>query len=308
MEKQFNLAAIFFCFIASLALLYPDKVFADDFGGNVVEVEGNVTVTSRGGDKKTVVDGFRIKPGDTVETASASFAEIHFDDGNVTVMDENSRLTIKTLSTSKGKGKQSVIGLSFGKIKNSVVKLVRKKSKFEVHTKSSVMGVTGTPPWVVGAFPSKTGGKFVTEVDLLGKPGDKGGVFVRGSDPKSPEVILKAGTRTIVEMGMPPVSPFAIDMGRFQNLNTLMPLRTLKGAIERKKSADKASEHQLMDLVNTHITRQLSLVEDQNPGESITGEETESQLSLGDNQITGTGEGATPTGSRLNIRVNIDNR
>lgn len=299
-------AAIFFCFIAGFAL-NPAETFAGDFGGKIVEVEGEVTVTSKGGEVKTALDGFRIKPGDTIETGDAAFAEIRFDDGNVTVMNENSRLAIKRLSTSKGKGKQSILSLSFGKIKNSVVKLVHKKSKFEVHTKSSVMGVTGTPPWVVGAFPSKTGGRFVTEVDLLGKPGEPGGVFVRGSDPEATQVMLKAGTRTIIEMGMPPVSPFRIDMGRFQNLNTLMPLRTLRGTIERRKSG-KTKPDQLVDIVNSHITRELSLVEDEDPGESVTGEETENQLSLGDNQISGVGEDATPAGSRLNIRVNIDNR
>lgn len=298
------MAAIFFYFIVGVALLDPAEILAGDFGGEIVEVEGKVMVTSSGGAAKTVEAGFRIKPGDTIETGNDAFAEIQFDDGNVTAVNENSRLTIKRLFIGKDQSKQSIIGLSFGKIKNSVIKLVHKKSKFEVHTKSSFMGVTGTPPWVVGAFPGKIGGKFVTEIDLLGKPGDEGGVFVRGSDSDSTEVILTAGTRTIVELGMPPISPFAIDMGRFHDLNTLMPLRILRGKIERKKIVgDK-----LMDLVNSHITRELSLVEDENPGESVTGEETESQLSLGDNQISGIGEDATPAGSMINIRVNIDNR
>lgn len=307
-KKQFNLAAVALSFIVVFALLDPAKIFADDFGGEIAEAEGKVTVTSSVGVAKTVKAGFRIKPGDTIETGPASFAEIQFDDGNVTVMDENSKLTIEKLSLNKDKSKQSVIGLSFGKIKNSVVKLVHKKSKFEVRTKSSFMGVTGTPPWVVGAFPGDNIGNFITEIDLLGRPGDEGGVFVRGTDPESTGIILTPGTRTMVELGMPPVSPFAIDPGRFQNLSTLMPLRISRERIEKRKTADKAEQDQLMDLVNNHITRELSLVEDEDPGLSVTGEETESQLSLGENQISGTGEDATPAGSMINIRVNIDNR
>ena len=207
------------------ASLFGSSAFAGThYGAEIVDVMGKVSVTFKAdGAGVEAAVGLRLSQGDAIETGPDGEAEILFDDGNVTRMEENSRITIEKLFMRDDKSRKSVLGLAFGRVKNSVMELVHKESRFEVHTKSAVAGVRGTPHWIVGVF---DGAEPKTEVDLLGAPGEKGGVFVTGVDSGTTEIFLGPGMRTVTEFGLPPLEPFAIAPDRRKMLAAILPIKT----------------------------------------------------------------------------------
>lgn len=222
-------------FLIIAILLFPLSVHAADFGAEIVDVDGTVVVIQKmGGKKIPAKPGLRVEPGDVIETAKGAEAEILYDDGNVTRLDEETRLEITKLSVESDKTRESVLHLAYGRVKNSVSKLVTTKSKFEVNTKTVTGGVTGTPPWVVNVVGGKDAtGPVKTEIDLL--KGEKGGVFVRGTDPKASTIILTPGTRTVAQMGAPPLIPFPISAARMNELQAKMPITTLPAVRQEKR-------------------------------------------------------------------------
>lgn len=223
-------------FLFFLAIfLAPLAVHAADFGAEIVDVDGKVHVIQKATGKKIPAKvGMKISPGDVIETAEEAEAEILYDDGNVTRLDEDTRLEITKLAVDPDKTRESKLNLAFGRIKNSVSKLATTKSKFEVNSKTVTAGVTGTPPWVVNVIGGKNpAGPVKTEIDLL--KGEKGGVFVRGTDPKATAIILTPGTRTVAQMGLPPMNPFPISAARMNELQTKMPITTPPAVREEKR-------------------------------------------------------------------------
>ncbi len=226
----------FVVIVHSIILLFlPLAVFAADFGAEITDIDGKVYVTQKSTGKKIpAMRGLKVAPGDVIESASGGEAEILYDDGNVTRLDENTRLEISKLSIEPDNSRESVLNLVSGRIKNSVSKLVTKKSKFEVSSKTVTAGVTGTPPWIVSIVGGKNQTDPVkTEIDLL--KGEKGGVFVRGTDPKGSTIILTPGSRTIAQLGMPPMNPFPISAERLKELQTKMPIITPPAVRQKKR-------------------------------------------------------------------------
>lgn len=297
---------IFSAVVAVLFALMPASVVfaAVDYGAEIVDVQGLAQVTVKS--NKETVDAFvgqRLSVGDSIETGRDGAAEIMFDDGNVTRLDENSRITIELLSIEADSSRKSVLGLAFGRVKNLVSKLEHKRSRFEIHTKSAVVGVRGTPQWAVGAF---DGEKHKTEADLLGGEGEKGTIFVRGRDTAKTVVILKPRMRTIVTMGLPPLDPFAISPDRFRRLQLIMPVKTApKQREEKRKEILKKTEKPGKDaaIMEDHLTRVVSVAEIENPADSETGEESEGQVS---GKVEGSGEAAVPgTTAGITVQVTI---
>jgi hypothetical protein len=245
-------------------MIHTTAFAAVDYGAELVDVEGNVWVTLKTGNETLdATVGLKLVAGDAIETGEDGAAEILFDDGNVTRMDENSKMTIETLSVDDDRNQRSVLGLAYGRVKNSVAKLVSKRSKFEVHTKSAVAGVTGTPEWVVGAF---EGEKHTTEVDLLGEEGEEGSIFVMGTDPERSVVILVPRTRTIAVIGTAPVEPFPIEPDRFDMLSTLMPIKTSVETMEIKWKQFllrmEGEEEKAAAMMMEHLTKKLETKDD----------------------------------------------
>ncbi len=392
----------------TIIAVFAYGVFAADFTAELADVSGDVEVTQKSTGKTVkAFKGMKIYPGDTIETMEGASAEILYGDGNVTRMDEDTELDIKELSISSDRSKRSIIKLGVGKIKNSVSKLMHRRSKFEVHTKSAVAGVTGTPPFTVGFVPSdRSGQKGKMEVDLLGKSGQEGSVTVRGTDAAATAVKLTPGTRTVAVTGLNPIKPFKISPTRLNKLQKSMQIITPpekreekrqemekeiekvvvesekkekaegegEGEEETESEGEKEGEGEqegeqegepepegepapgdepgpgdepapegeplpggettfggeplpgsettlegntfggiepsneldtgaMMD----HITRQVSVGEILTPGESETGEETESQLIQGEGSLPGTGEDIVPSTARVRVKVNIIN-
>ena len=218
---------------AFIALVPTTAVAAVDYGAEIVDADGVVIVTVKATSEVTeAFVGQRLTVGDSIETGNNGVAEILFDDGNVTRIDENTLLTIEALSIEGDGSRKSVLGLAFGRVKNLVSKLEHKRSRFEVHTRSAVAGVRGTPKWVVSTF---DGVRPTTEVDLLGGIDDTGSVFVRGKDKVGTEVLLKPRTRTVVTMGLAPTTPFVIDPDRFNRMRIILPILTPPEKREEKR-------------------------------------------------------------------------
>lgn len=213
--------------------------FAADFAAEIVDVYGQALIIPKAtGKAVAAVKGMKLAPGDALETKARAELELLYDDGNITRIDEKTKLTITRMSMEDDKSKQTILNLAVGRVKNSVSKLSHEKSKFEVQTTSAVAGVTGTPPWVVAAI-GDPGKKQKVEVDLLPeKPGaanHTAGVFVKGTDAGATKVVLSPGTGTFAMAGKAPVMPAPIPPAKLQQLQTAMKIATPPQVQEQKK-------------------------------------------------------------------------
>lgn len=234
--------ARFFLFsIFTLVLSFASPVLAASTPiiAEAVYVEGKVMVISAAGSGESEVSvGMVFHEGDRIRTAADGIVEIEFDTGDLMRVDRDTDMVIKSLSRDEKGATSSVFGLMVGRVKASVTKLSTPDSKFEYHTKAAICGVAGTPPFVVEHRARRT------FVDLLGRAGEKGRVYVRGFDPAATIVNLTAGSRTAVTPGAPPLKPFPISPARMRNLNRTIPFKTTpkkeRPPAEKPKPAPKA--------------------------------------------------------------------
>ncbi len=226
--------------IAFNHIAVPPALASQNFGGEIADLSGPVFVVAK--DTKNIASaakGMRVVPGDAITTGQDGEAEILYDDGNLTRLDENSRLVIEKLNIVEGGARETEIRLELGRVKNAVSKLGNKRSHFEVHSASAVAGVTGTPDWVVGL----TGDPFTptTEVDLLGTVGEPGEVYCEGPGGGGRQII-NSGMRSVVQHGKLPTAPFPIDPERLKTLMRKMPIKTPKELRDQKRmELDKAT-------------------------------------------------------------------
>ena len=228
---------------------------AAPIGATAAHVEGRVTVIHANGQEARVRVGDSFVERDTVKTYSDGVVEIEYDTGDLTRVDVNSTMVIKSLTRSGG-STFSIFGLVAGRIKSSVSKLLSRDSRFEYHTKSAVAGVAGTPPFVIHVEGD------ITNVDLLGAEGEHGSVYVQGSDTLKTMVMVMSGQRTIVNFGQAPLTPFAIGTDRFQNLRRTLPFKSrgelvTQGGGQEKQGPPKSGGGE-KQIVTDHISSQVS--------------------------------------------------
>jgi hypothetical protein len=205
------------------------------FSALLLEAEGTVIVINKATNTATAAaEGVKVYPGDLVQTKADSAVDILYEDGNVTAIDENTIIEIKALSINKDQI-TSVIKLTKGRIRNSITKVMNTRMKFEVHTRSGVAGVTGTPPWLVNIVTGPDGTE-TAEIDLLTKEGDAGGVFFQGTDKDATKVTLSPGTRTTATKGSPPAPPKKIEPARLTMLEKAVPVRVKPEIREQKRN------------------------------------------------------------------------
>ncbi|MBI5636805.1 MAG: FecR domain-containing protein [Nitrospinae bacterium] len=334
--------------LPAFLLLIPGTAFAADFTAEIVDLDGKVTVTQKAAGKATPAQkGMKLVPGDVLATATDAEAELLYEDGNVTRVGEETTLTIKELSIADDKSRKTVLDLAAGQLKNSVSKLVSKTSSFEVHTKSAVAGVTGTPPWVVKAIGGKAGGAQRTEVDLI--TGTSGQVFVKGIDPAAPKVFLTPGTRTMVLFGMPPAPPSPISPARLAQLQKAMPITTPPETMQQKRqeldiktgigaepppasgegasaTPEAAPEEPVepakaaapatavqppaapVDTMLDHVAKNISITTFTPPADSTTGENSEQQGVQAGNITTTQTATQMPATTKVHIQLNLQTK
>jgi hypothetical protein len=246
--------------LALCVLFFTGQAMADPIGAKATFVSGDVSVFRLGVAKgEAVVKGSSFAEGDKIKTSANGVVEALLDNGNLIRVDVNSELIIKSLNRNDSGSTFSIFGLSFGRVKSAVSKLVSSESKFEYHTKAAICGVGGTPPFVVEADGDNT------RVDLLGAPTDPGSVYVAGFDPDKKRVSLKPMTRTTVRVGDAPLDPFAIDDERLHFLNRTIPFH-LGGA--------QAPQ----DVVMQNLVIKTTISPPQNPADSSSMQKLDAQV------------------------------
>ncbi len=280
-----------------------------------IHVEGEVNFFSIMDRKiKRVKVGDVFAAGDRIVTAADGIVEIKFDTGDLVRVDKNTNMIIKSLHRNGRGATFSIFHLFAGRVKSAVSRLATKNSKFEYHTKTAICGVGGTPPWVLRVHENKA------EIDLLGKKGDKGFIYVRGFDPKKTLVTLFAGNRTIVRPGMPPIRPFPISRQRLQMLKRTIPFKTKpevkkevkekpkKAAKDKDKKQEAAPYSIGRKLVTSAISQRISTPKQPKPGEAKSVDSTNTQSTSGQGavgQYGETGGGSPPQPARVKIRINL---
>lgn len=214
-----SLKPYLFVIVAFSLLLFPASAWsASPIKAKAVLVEGEATVFPIVDSKSyAIVIGTKFREGDRIKTSENGVVEIEFDTGDLIRIDKSTDMVIKALHRNKKGSTTSIFSLLVGRVKSAVTKLVDDESKFEYHTKAAIAGVAGTPPFIVGFV----GG--IANIDLLGETGDKGKVFVQGTDSARSRVDISPGFRTTVNIGFAPKDAFKISTQRLNNFNRTIP-------------------------------------------------------------------------------------
>lgn len=216
--------------MAVLAVLAASWASAAPMAARAVHVEGDVTVTSAANAKpRKVTTGWMFMAGDKIFTGADGAVEIELDTGDLIKLDRNSAFSITQLDRDSGGSTNSLFDLAVGRVVSAVEKLASRNSKFEVRTKTAICGVAGTPPWVVQFQPSQQR----TLVDLLGRQGEPGAVYVKGFDPGQTLITIFAGQRTLVPLNQPPMPPSPISQMRLRQLRNAVTIITRPGLVEQ---------------------------------------------------------------------------
>lgn len=113
---------------------------------SIVDFSGTVKVIISGGQKEyKAYKGMGLTQGDTVITSEKSSVNLYIDDDKEIILGENSKLTLSELSNYlDSQSKSTGLKLWAGKLFATVKKKLNIRSKFEITTGSTVMGVKGT--------------------------------------------------------------------------------------------------------------------------------------------------------------------
>lgn len=143
-NKIFLIIAVAFLFTLFLpATVYAETSFRE---ASIDDFTGTVKVVISGGQKEySAYKGMGLTQGDTVITGEASSVTLYVDDDKEIILGANSRLTLSELSNyTDPQSKATGLKLWVGKIWVNVKKKLNIRSKFEITTGSTVMGVKGT--------------------------------------------------------------------------------------------------------------------------------------------------------------------
>jgi len=192
--------AVRFTFVPCLffaAMLLPSGAIAQ--ADQVSHVAGHITALVP---RDTVVRERQIIPAakdmallwlDVVRTDSAGRLRIELADGSLLSLSSDAQLQILQHDERR---QQTTLELLYGRLLASAKHIGKSNGKFEVFTRTAVVGVVGTA-FGVKVDPEST--------DVLCK---EGVVRVRSADPNVPgEVLVRAGEFTHVERGKPPSAP-----------------------------------------------------------------------------------------------------
>ena len=139
-----------FSSIALLILLSASVILAQDAArvATVAEINGTVEVQSGKGEWMPATVGLVLNQGDAIRTKSDSWAVLNVDGVAQTATVEVKKSSQVKLATLLQNGQDAtettLLDLSLGEILIKAKKLHSEKSKFEVKTPTSIVGVRGT--------------------------------------------------------------------------------------------------------------------------------------------------------------------
>lgn len=143
--KILKVSAIIICaaFIASMAIAADTARVS-----KVLEVQGTVEVKAGSGPWMPASVDMELKQGDTIRTKANSFAVLNVDGMAQTAtveVKQNTEMELAELVANKEAMTQStLLDLALGEVLIKAKKLHSDKSKFEVKTPTSIVGVRGT--------------------------------------------------------------------------------------------------------------------------------------------------------------------
>jgi hypothetical protein len=301
LNRVTSLALFILCFVAANAFAATTSI-----GAKAVFVQGDARLISSNTAKESkIAVGSVIEEGDRIKTSRNGIVEVEFDNGDLIRIDAGTDMTIRSLHRDD-KGSFSIFNLVLGRVKSAVSKLVTADSKFEYHTKAAICGVGGTPPFVVEFRDDKV------NVDLLGKPGDSGYVYVQGFDPAKTLVTLMPGTSTTTIYGKAPTQPEPISPARLQKMNRTIPFSTKTKEREGGETPGAAAPPADTGekLVTTTLANNLSVPKQVGAANALTVTGTNSQTTsqqgaVGGDTGSGGGSNGPPPIATFNINVNF---
>lgn len=113
----------------------------------VLDMEGSVEVRTSDGKMEPAEVGMVLGQGDIIKTGEDSFALVKLEGAETATVEvnKNSQILLSQMVMDQEKGTQStVLDLAIGKVLIKAEKVHSDKSKFEVKTPTSVVGVRGT--------------------------------------------------------------------------------------------------------------------------------------------------------------------
>lgn len=134
---------VFAACIASVALAADAARTA-----KILEMEGTVEVKAASGSWMPAAVNMELKQGDMIRTKAKSFALLNVDGMAQTAtveVKQNSELSLAELTQNSGEKTQvTLLDLALGEVLIKAKKLHSEKSRFEVKTPTSIVGVRGT--------------------------------------------------------------------------------------------------------------------------------------------------------------------
>jgi|SRR5579884_3383713 len=190
--------------LLSLLLLLPVAGFAQGTV-SVAGILGPVDWKAVGGVKFTPLQPSTqiVHVGDQIRTGAGATVTLTLPDTSYMVITENSTVTIQDFWTSSYR---NIVDVMMGKVRFYIQKLGGKPNPYRVQTPTALIAVRGTVFEVTSYDPK------LTEVSCL-----EGSVTVETLGLPDREVILEAGKHTMVQPGMPPVMPIAMNESLIQN-------------------------------------------------------------------------------------------
>ncbi len=154
-RKEGNMKTLRVLLLIVLLTNFALPVFAQELqatkrNAKVVDIKGEVLVRLQKNKAWQAAEtGMLLNEGDIIKTKDNSAAVIHVMDGEeqaaVVDINKNSQLMISELKTDKKNAvEHTLLDLAIGKILVTARKLHEKKSKFEIKTPTSIVGIRGT--------------------------------------------------------------------------------------------------------------------------------------------------------------------
>ncbi|MCX7711691.1 MAG: FecR domain-containing protein [Clostridia bacterium] len=150
MKKSALLKNKIISFILTLVLVVTNStpLWAADTGraAKITDLSGTVNVQKAGGEKKfSAFKGMSLSQGDSISTGKASWVELEIDNDKLVKISENTQLGVAELAGSIESGDdQTGLKLWFGKVWTNIKNKLNIRSKYEIRTPKTVMGVRGT--------------------------------------------------------------------------------------------------------------------------------------------------------------------
>ena len=112
--------------------------------GKIEHMKGGVSVQRRDGREAKGETGMALYPGDQITTGKLAEVQFVLPPGRQFRLGPEAQVSIDELSSSEGEDQQPVMRLVLGYLWSKIQKLTGRKTAFDLHTPTAVMGVRGT--------------------------------------------------------------------------------------------------------------------------------------------------------------------